>query len=159
MNMIGTKKNWKNWNYYKSSSVITLICCSFNNVVHIPSPAINVSLNVPSYIFPQPHEGDLDLKITSLHHMSLASSRTFCAPVRYFSVRSWPSIVLICPSCCSSAWALGVGNHHNSSGHKGIASWSFTNWIICWHGFALPSHLQGIPAKQALTIFIVNQKR
>lgn len=157
--MISMKRNWKNWNYCKFSSVITLIWLSFNNFVHIPSPAINVSLNVPSNIFPHPHEGDFDLKITSLHHISLASSKTFWAPARYFSVTSLPLIVFTDPSCCISACSLGVVNHHNSSGHKGIASWFSTNWRICWQGFALPSHLQGMPAKQALTIFIIYQRK
>jgi len=151
---------WNNkFKYYKSASVITLIWLSFNNLVHIPSPATNVSENVPSNIFPQPHEGDFDLKITSLHHISLASSKTFWAPAIYSSVISSPLIVFTRPSGCISACCLGVDNHHNSSGHKGIASWFFTNWIICWQGFALPFHLQGIPAKQELTILIIHQKK
>ena len=159
MSMKNTRLNWRNWNYYKSFSVITVIPFSLSNLVQIPSPSMSVSENVPSKTFPQPQEGDLDLKITSVHHISWIMSNTFWAPFWYWSVTSSPAIVFTVPSFCISACSLGVFNHQSSSGHKGIASHSSTSWITFWQGFAFPLNLQGIPARQALTIFITIHKK
>jgi len=45
---------------YKSSSLIILIPFLFSRAVVTPSPSINFPENVPSYIFPQPQDGELD---------------------------------------------------------------------------------------------------
>jgi hypothetical protein len=41
-----------------------------------PSPSIKVLVKVPSYILPEPQEGDLDLRIASSQLINLANFKT-----------------------------------------------------------------------------------
>ena len=126
---------------------------SFRICVKIQSHLVNLQLNNPSNIRPHQQEGDFDLRIALLHHLSLATSRASRAQFKYCSVMSSHVRDTILSHLLSQG-ILGVYSHQRSSGQTGMACQDLTMSIIFWFEHDHQSNLQFNHAKQALTRII-----
>ena len=95
--------------YSTSFSSATTMCPSCSNKAAVtPEPARSCPENVPSYMWPRPHDGLLDFRIARLTPHACAISSERRAPSAYARVTSTPS-------------AVTIRSPHRSAGGRGQA--------------------------------------
>ena len=137
------------------NSFLTSIQFSFKSFVRTQSHFLSFHLKVPSKTSQHQQEGDLDLRIASLHHFSFATLSASLAQYSNSQLKSSQSAdITLSPNI--SHGTLGDGSHHIISGQTGKAFPDLTKSIISCFGQELQSNLHCSHARQALTRIILS---
>ncbi len=133
-----------------------------SNAAVTPSPTINLPEKLPSKMVPQPQEGLFSVSNASFAPTACAICKASLAPFRNWQVTSTPSMftTFALPSKTSapvppwiSAGTRGTGKPPRTSGQIGNKPLVVNSSRIFGFSQFLPSKLQFIPSRHALTSF------